>query len=360
LVPEHLLTFTINPRLAGYEAQQCPAMYKQLIDRLSALPGVHYVSVSDDPVLADNDNNGNFRIEDYAAREDEDMEAERPDVSPGYFSTLGIPLLAGRDFNDQDGPDNEKVAVVNESLARRYFGISAMALHRRVVHGPSTDPKEFMEIVGVVKDTKQDTVRDDFKPALYAPYTQSGNRPFSRIGAMTFYMRTLHAPEAATGMIRKAVLNFDSKLAIDNLRTMQEQIDTTLGTEQVIAILATAFGGLATLLAAVGLYGVLAYSTAQRTREIGIRIALGADRSSVARMVLREVLWLAGIGIVAALPTAAMLAHFVKSELFGVSIVDPLTFAVVTLVTCGVALAAALIPTRRAASVNPVTAIRYE
>ncbi len=177
---------------------------------------------------------------------------------------------------------------------------------------------------------------------------------------MTFYVRTWQSPESAEATIRSAMQNLDSKIVLDAFRTMDEQVDDILTTERVIAILASAFGALAALMAAVGLYGVLAYSTAQRTREIGIRIALGAARGKVMRMVLVEVLWLAGISIAVALPASLLLTRAVRSQLFGVSSSDPITLLVVTLLVAAVALASALLPALRAAKTNPMTALRYE
>ena len=185
-----------------------------------------------------------------------------------------------------------------------------------------------------MKDAKHTGVRQEITRTTFTPYLQETNP-----GAMTFYVRTWQSPESAEGTIRSAMQTLDSKLVLDTFRTMEEQVDDILTTERVIAILASAFGALAVLMAAVGLYGVLAYSTAQRTREIGIRIALGADRGSVMRMVLVEVLWLAGISIAVALPASLLLTRAARSQLFGISSSDPLTLVVVTMLVAAVALA---------------------
>ena len=177
---------------------------------------------------------------------------------------------------------------------------------------------------------------------------------------MAFYIRTTQAPEAAEASIRSAMQVLDSKLVLDDFRTMQEQIDDDLNTERVVATLASSFALLAVFMAAVGLYGVLAYSTAQRTREIGVRIALGAGRASVMRMVLTEVLWLAGISTAIALPASLLLTRSVRSQLFGISSSDPLTLGLMTLLVIMVALFSAMIPARRAAKVDPMVALRYE
>jgi len=211
------------------------------------------------------------------------------------------------------------------------------------------------EIVGVVKDAKHTGVRQEIVRTTFTPYLQESDPD-----AMTFYVRTWQSPESAESTIRRALQTLDSKLVLHTLRTMQEQIDDNLTAERVIAILASSFGVLAVLMAAVGLYGVLAYSTLQRTREIGIRIALGAARASVMRMVLVEVLWLAGISLAVALPASLLLTRAARSQLFGISSSDPLTLVVVTLLVAAVALASALLPARRAARTDPMVALRYE
>jgi predicted permease len=282
------------------------------------------------------------------------MNAELPEVSPGYFSTMGVPVIAGRELTEQDRDGTQKVAVVNETFARHYFPQPQQAIGHYYCKG-SGDVKPDIEIVGVVKDSKHTGVREEIKRTLFTPYLQDPNPR-----AMTYYVRTWQSPESAEATLRRAMQELDSKLVLDNFRTMQEQIDDNLTSERVIATLASAFGVLAVLMAAVGLYGVLAYSTAQRTREIGIRIALGAARASVMRMVLVEVLWLAGISIAVALPASLLLTRAARSQLFGISSSDPLTLVAVTVLVAAVAIASALLPARRAAKTDPVVALRYE
>ena len=351
---DHLVTFGIQPTLAGYRPDQTRDLDKQVLQTLAGLPGVRSVAGTTDPELANDNTSNNITLAGYTEKENENMNVESPHVSPGYFSTMGMPLIAGRELTEQDRDGTQKVAVVNESLARHYFGEPQLAVGHFYGKGGG-DVKLDTEIVGVVKDAKHTGVRQEIVRTTFTPYLQESDPD-----AMTFYVRTWQSPESAESTIRRALQTLDSKLVLDTLRTMQEQIDDNLTAERVIAILASSFGVLAVLMAAVGLYGVLAYSTVQRTREIGIRIALGAARGSVMRMVLVEVLWLAGISLAVALPASLLLTRAARSQLFGISSSDPLTLVVVTLLVAAVALASALLPARRAARTDPMVALRYE
>jgi putative ABC transport system permease protein len=354
---EHLLTFGVDAKLAGYQQKDVPALFQRVLDRLGGLPGVNSVGATNDPVLAGNIEDRNIAIPGYAAKEDEDMNAEWALVTEGYFRTLQMPLVAGRAFTGQDGPESTPVAVVNESLAHHYWGDAQRAIGQHLGRGRSKDSEPDLVIVGVALDAKHEGVRNDIKRAVFVPYLQAkeaGNVP------LQFYVRTAQAPQSAEVTIRRAMQTLDSKLVVDTLRTMDEQIDDNLSTERMIALLATSFGVLATLLAAVGLYGVLAYATLQRTREIGIRIALGATRGGVARMVLSEVFWLVGVSLAIALPLSLLLSRLLKSQLFGVSNNDPLTLFLGTMLIGCVALLAAYVPAWRAARVDPMVALRYE
>jgi putative ABC transport system permease protein len=351
---DHLLTFGLDAKLAGYDPKDVPALSKRALESLSALPGVSSVAATNDPELSGNTEGSTIAIAGYAAKEDENMNAEWSIITADYFATLKRPMVAGRNFTGQDGPDAAKVAVVNKSLAEHFFGSSQQALGH---YFAIKDAKPDIQIVGVVQDAKHEGVREDIRRSVFVPYSQAkeaGEVP------LQFYVRTWQAPESAEAGIRSAMQKLDSKLVVDTLITMDQQIDDNLSTERMIALLAASFGVLATLLAAVGLYGVLAYATVQRTREIGIRIALGASRGAVARMVLSEVARLAGISIAVALPLALILGRLIKSELFGISSADPLTLIATTLLTGLAALVAAWIPTRRATRVDPMVALRYE
>jgi putative ABC transport system permease protein len=351
---DHLVTFGVQATLAGYRTDQTRDLDSQILQTLATLPGVRSVAGTTDPELADDNTGRNITLSGYTPKENEDMDVEMPEVSPGYFSTMGMPLLAGRELTDQDHDGTQKVAVVNESFARHYFADSQRAVGQYFAWGGGT-VKPDTEIVGVVKDARHTGVRQEILRTIFTPYLQDKD-----LRSMTFYVRTWQSPESVEATVRSAMQTLDSKLVLDNFRTMQEQVETNLIADRVIAILASAFGVLAVLMAAVGLYGVLAYSTAQRTREIGIRIALGAGRTSVMRMVLGEVLWLAGISIALALPASLLLTHAARSQLFGISSSDPLTLVVVTVLVATVALASALLPARRAAKTDPMKALRYE
>jgi len=351
---DHLVTFSIDPALAGYQPSQNLEVDTRVLSTLGALPGVRSAAATNDSELADNGFSGNISIAGYTAKEDEDMNVEQPYVSPGYFSSMGMTLLAGRELSEGDRAGTQKVAVVNESFARHYFGDPQHALEHYLADGAG-NVKADIEIVGVVKDAKHRGVRKDVKRTVFTPYLQQSDP-----GEMTFYVRTWQSPESAEATIRRAMQGLDSKLVLDTFRTMNEQIDDNLTSERVVALLAGSFGVLAALMAAIGLYGVLAYSTAQRTSEIGIRMALGASRALVMRVVLIEVLWLTGIAIAVALPTSLLLGMAVRSQLFGISSRDPLTLGLATLVVLAVTIASALVPARRAAKIDPIKALRYE
>lgn len=352
---DHLLSFRVNPRLAGYEPDQTHALNRRILQTLATLPGVRAVAATDDPDLANDNESGGVTIIGYTEREDEDMQAEEPWVTPGYFSAVQVPLLAGRVFTEQDTAGKANVAIVNASFAQHFFGSTQNALGHVLQFGAATDHKLDAEIVGVVGDTKHSSVRDPTKRTAYRPLFQA-----SQPNSVTFLVRTWQAPQAGENDIRAAMQQLDSKLALGSLRTMEERIDDNLANERMIALLSTCFGALAMLLAAIGLYGVLAYSTAQRTREIGIRMALGARRAGVVRLILTDVLWMAGVSIVVTIPVCVVVTRLLRSQLFGVNPNDPLILLMGTVLVGGVALGAGLLPARRAASTDPMQALRSE
>ena len=356
---DHLVTFSVDPTLAGNPPEKAGDVETQVLQKLAALPGVHAVAATADPELADDSTGNNITVPGYVPKEGEDMNVEHARVSSGYFSAMLMPMLAGRELSDQDSAGTQRVAVVNESFARRFFAEPARALGRSFGNGGG-NVKTDIQIVGVVKDARHAGVRREIVPTVFTPYLQDLQSVAMHPGGMAFYVRTWQEPASAEVTIRRAVQQLDSKLVLDGLRTMREQVQTNLVAERVISLLASAFGILAILIAGVGLYGVLAYSTSQRTREIGVRIALGAGRSNVIWMVLIEVLWLAGVSIAVAVPGSLLLTRLVRNQLFGVSSSDPLTLIVTTVLVAAVALLSAMAPARRAAKVDPMVALRYE
>lgn len=352
---DRLITFTIDPQFSGYPQQQAEAVRRRVLESVKALPGVRSVAATSDPELANDDTSGDVVIAGYNPKENEDMDVELPFITSGYFSTLGIPLVAGREFSQADSATSEKTAIVNQSFAVHYFGSARNALGRFVGRRDKPD----MTIVGVVADSRHTSPRDPAQRTLFRPAAQIGTDPGSPSG-FAFYVRTSMPPDAAMNEVRQAIHQGDSKLVIDNLRTMDAQVDDTLTPERVIARLALSFGIIATFLAAIGLYGVLAYVTAQRTREVGIRMAVGARPLAIAKLVLSEVLFLTGFSLALAIPASLLLGRTLSSQLFNVSSADAFTYVGAISAVTVVALIAAALPAHRAATVDPVQALRAE
>ncbi|HVT97800.1 MAG TPA: ABC transporter permease [Acidobacteriaceae bacterium] len=350
---DHLLAFDLDPSLAGYPSTGVVSVEQRALDAIAALPGVRGAGATNDEDLANDGVSGDVLVAGYTAPPDEEFDVELPWVSDGYLQTLGIPLLVGRYFNAGDTATSTKVAIVNESFAKHFFGSAGAALGHHVSRPrrPATDAL----IVGVVKDVKHASVREPAHPTSYTLFAQA-----ERTTGLIYYVRTWQDPDAAANGIRAAIANVDSKLIVAHLTTMKNEIDEDLLSERTIALLATAFGVLATVLAGIGLYGILAYSTAQRTREIGIRMALGARRMTVVRLILWEVMVLAGGAMLVTIPIAILATRAVRSQLFGVSIADPLVYGAGIAIICLVAGLAGFVPARRAATVDPARALRTD
>ncbi len=351
----HLVAFYLDPTNSGYGEDRTPQIIGSAIERLSAIPGVQHVAATTDPELAGNSNTSNYSIQGYKAREDEDLNFEQPRITSGYFATLQQPVLAGREFTVADTKGQPSVAVVNVAFAKKFYGSPQNAVGRLIAEGGATDAKYDTTIVGVVGDIRHTDLRTPLGPAVYQPYLQQKHQ-----SGVAMFLRTAREPERVEGAIRRAIHQLDPTLVVDSLRTMEEQVDRSASDERALAFLAIGFSALALLMAAVGLYGVLAYSTEQRTREIGVRLALGAQRSSVVGLVLREMLLIAGIATLVALPSTIALARLFRSQLYGVTFADPLTLIYAVLFTAVMVAVAAALPARRAAAVEPMNALRIE
>jgi predicted permease len=349
---DHLITFRIAPTLNGYTAQQNFTLFNELRHGLAALPGVLSVSASEIPILFDSWNNASVTIEGYQAQENEDMHIARNWIGPDYFATMGIPLISGREFALSDTTAGPKVAIINETMARRYFA-NRNPVGSRFGFGWGVRPD--IEIVGVVKESKHRTARDQARPFLYIPYVQQADP-----GAITFYLRTEQDLASITPSLRREVNRRDGNIPIFDLKTLQQQADESMFVDRSLAALSVCFGLLAAGLAAIGLYGVMAYSITRRIREIGIRIALGATQVSVAWLILREVILLALAGLLAGVPLAFALGRAAESLLFEVKASDPLVFFAAILLLGSVVLLGGYLPARRAAKVDPMVALRCE
>src|SRR5262245_13487072 len=349
---DQLLGFSIDPSLSGYSRERALAIFQQLEEQLGALPGVRSATASVIALMTDSNWSSTVKVEGYQPKEGEDMNPDVNGVGPGFFATMGQPLLAGREFTVKDIAGAPKVAIINETMSKYFFG-KDNPLGRHIGWGRSEGAD--IEIVGVVKDSKTTTLRQEARRFVYTPYMQE-----AEIGQMTFYVRARSDASGIGASVRQAAQRVDPNLPIFDMKTMAVVMDESLFVERLVAALSVAFGGLATLLAAIGLYGVMSYSVSRRTREIGIRMALGAERNAVLWLVLREVAMMIGIGVGVGVPLALALSRVVQSQLFALSATDPLALAGAALLLATVALLAGYLPARRATHVDPMLALRYE
>ncbi len=352
--PDHVLEFSISPELNRYSPAQTIALADRVQKSIEPLPGVRSASESEIPMLADSNTSSNITVQGYAAQEDEDMNVDQNWVGPNFLATMGIPLLNGREFSDADSSTSAKVAIINEAMAHRYFaGRNPIGLH--FGFGGGKDVKLDTEIVGIVKDSKNTDVKHAARAFVFLPYSQSPHA-----GNATFYVRTNQDPVALTGTVRNLIAGFDGNLPVYGVKTLTAQVDEIMFTDRLVTVFSLCLGLLASLLAAVGLYGVMAYVVARRTREIGIRMALGATQANVAWMILREILGMLAVGLCVGLITAYGIGKVVESLLFGVKGGDPIVFAIAGALLVAVALLAGWLPSRKAANVDPMVALRYE
>jgi len=350
----HLATFNLDPTSSGYGEDRTPQVIISALDAISRVPGVSSAAATTDPELTGDSSTTNFTVEGYKFAEEEKSNFETPWITSGYFATLRQPLLVGREFTAADAKGTTKVAVVNLAFAKRFYGSPQNAIGHLIADGGG-NVKPDITIVGVVGDTRHIDLRTEPGPAVYRPYPQ-----LEHPTGVQVYVQTTQSPETIQASIRKAVHDNDPSLVVADLRTMEAQTAIISSGARALAVLAVGFSILALVLAAVGLYGVLAYSTEQRTREIGVRLALGAPRSSIVVGVLREMVLIAAIATVIALPSIVILARYFRSQLYGVSVFDPLTLAASTALIVFTVLVASALPASRAAGVQPMQALRTE
>ncbi|HEU0178019.1 MAG TPA: ABC transporter permease [Blastocatellia bacterium] len=347
---DKVLLLSMNPGLNGYSPERIKSFYAQLLEWVNRLPGVQAASFADMPLMGGAWVDG-IEVEGYKAAAGQDMSVSAKKVGPKFFETMGIPLLKGRDFNVHDEAGAPKVAVINETLARDFFG-NDNPLGRRI--GVGEKPER--EIIGVIKDTKYRDLKKQAPRTVYVPLAQ----PTATSAELTLHVRTVGEPTNLVDAIRREVESLDKNLPVYNVRTFTDLVAQSIYQERLIATLSSFFGLLALLLASLGLYGVMAYSVARRTREIGIRLALGAQTSDVLKLVLRQGMGLALVGIGLGVVAALALTRVLGNLLYGVSPTDLLTFVSIPLTLTGVALLACYIPARRATKVDPLTALRHE
>ena len=351
---KNLLAFDVDPTLSRYDRQWTADYYRRLRNRLNTLPGVESQTVAVVPVLENDEWDNWVTIEGYSAKPDERPDPHVQFCSPGFFQTLKIPVLLGRDFDDRDAAGAPKVGIVNQKFVKRYFG-DANPLGRHLGMGIDPGTKMNIQIVGVVGDTKYENLREEIPYELYLPSDQQDWAEDS-----TVYVRAQGDPARLFHTLHEAVVGVDANVPMHDLRTLDEQMEISLLTERLLATLSSVFGCLATLLAALGLYGVMAFMVARRTREIGIRMALGAGRSSVMWMVLRETLTLAAIGVAIGLSGAYAVTRLIQAQLFGVEPTDLSTLAAASLGIAAVTALAGYLPARRATAIDPMSALRWE
>jgi putative ABC transport system permease protein len=350
-----LAVFSLDPTSSGYGEDRTPQIVSNALDALRAIPGVSSVAATTDPELSGDNTSSNFSVQGYKPTEDENMNFEQPRITAAYFATLHQPILVGREFTPADAMGQPSVAVVNLAFAKRFFGTPQNAIGRAIAQGGGDDIKFDTTIVGVVGNIKHTDLRTELGGAVYEPYAQQKHP-----GGVVVYTRTVRQPEILEPSIRQAIHQLDPTLVVDGLRTMDEQVSRSASDERALAYLAIGFSVLAMVLAAVGLYGVLAYSTEQRTREIGVRLALGSQRSGVILLVVREMALIAAIAVVVALPSVVGLAQLFRSQLYGVTTFDPITLGGAVFLTAVMVAMAAALPARRAATVEPMKALRTE
>ena len=351
VVLDNLVTFQLSPSLSGYDNQRAGQFYETLLDRLRAAPGVKSAALASIAILSGSEWDSGVAVEDHTPADGEDNQAFMNALSPGYFDTMRIPFVAGRDFTRVDAKPEPTVAIVNRRFAEHYFP-GRSPIGKRVGFGAGPRSKLTMEIVGVVADSLYEGPREGVHRQVFVP--RSGK------DSATFYVRTSTDSAGSFGVIRNEVRQLDASMPVYEMKTVEGRLDETLLRDRLIAALSAGFGLVATLLAAIGLYGVMAFAVARRRKELGVRLALGARPALVIWLVMKEVLLLFGIGLAVGIPAAIGAGRFVSAQLHGVQSTDPRMAAVTMLLLAIVSSLAGLIPAHRASRIDPIQALRTE
>jgi macrolide transport system ATP-binding/permease protein len=352
---DKLLLVRVDLGASGYKGDAIHAATQELLDRFSALPGVKGTTASTNGLYSGSESADAILL-DGALPTNGDKDSADDEIGPNYFSTIGVPMVMGREITQQDFSRRARVAVVNETFAKHYFGERNPLGHTVGIQDsehPNTPP---YEIVGVAKDVRDHNVRQPAKRRMYAPLNAGG---FDETGTINFEIRT-ESPDALTDAVRKTVLSLNPAMMVEDPETANDLVGGTLGSQVMAARLSALFGGLVLLLVCIGLYGSMAYNVAMRTKEIGLRMALGIPRAAVLWMVAREAWVVLAIGALVGVPVGIAGSRVFQSMLFGVGVSDPVSIVWAILLLVGVCLAAAIAPARRAMRVDPMVALRYE
>ena len=347
---DHMLLFKLNPPRTRYTDEQMESLYRQLVQKLAAIPGVRSVTLSNIALIGDGHSGASFHISDRPIQKHENR-VQTNSVGADFFETMGIPLLQGRDFNAHDNKTSPKVALVNQALVRRFFP-NENPIGQTFEYEDADGP---VQIIGIVADTQYADLRNQTPPTFYVPYQQR-----SRSSRMVIEIRTTTEPFGVLSEVRRAVDSLDRDLPLIDVRTQEQQIQASFSNERIFAQLTSIFGLLALALASIGIYGLMAYTVVQRTGEIGIRMALGAKVNQILAGVLREALWMAIAGVIFGIAVSFWLARFIRAMLYGLKATDPITLALTATLLISIALLAGIGPARRASRVDPIRALRHE